>query len=113
MKKQPNNKALYIIRKSPYGDRILALHVTDTFREGYICFDDTNRGHMIKGKITEKDETTFTMIDRNEDIWIFEMVTIEMFQEEAYQYVYNGKNIAKLCATTDDLWEYYRKEFPM
>ena len=114
IKNQPNDKALYVIRKSPYGDGgQLVLHVTDTFKEGYICFDDTNRGHMIKGEITEQDESAFTMIDKNGDAWIFEIVTIEMFREDIYQCAYNGKNIAKLCTTTNDLGEYFRKEFPI
>lgn len=45
--KQPNEKALYLIKTSPYGGEQVVLHVTDKFKEGYLCFDDTDRGHMI------------------------------------------------------------------
>ena len=112
--KQPNDKALYILRKSPHGnDGQVVLHVTDTFKKGYLCFDDTNRGHMIKGEIIRQDKKTFLFRDVNGDLWEFEIVSIELFKEEAYRYVYNGVSIAQLCNTTEDLWEYYRKEFPM
>lgn len=52
--KQPNKDAVYILEKSPYGNgEQIVLYVTDEFRRGYICFDDTNRGHMIKGNIID------------------------------------------------------------
>lgn len=112
--KQPNPQALYVMRKSPYGDgKQLVLHVTDSFEEGYICFDDTNRGHMIEAKNVETKERSFSFIDTQDRLWEFEEVTIEEFENSLYQYVWNGQEIAKLCATTEDLWEYYRKEFPI
>lgn len=109
----PNDKALYIIRKSPHGEGQVVLHVTDTFKEGHVCFDDTNRGHMIRGEMLEQKEEMFTFRDKYGDIWEFEIVTIEKFDEEIYQYVYNGESILEICNTTEDLWKYYRKTFPM
>lgn len=110
----PNDKAFYVLRKTPHGvGGQVVLHVTDIFKAGYVCFDDTNRGHMIKGEIIEQNDRTFTFMDKNQDLWIFEIVTIELFCEEVYRYVCGGVEIMKFCNTTEDLWEYYRKEFPL
>ena len=112
--KQPNKEALYVMRQSPYGSgKQLILHVTDDFKEGYICFDDTNRGHMIEAKNVETKEHSFSFVDTQDRLWEFEEVTIEEFANNLCQYVGNGQEIAKFCATTEDLWEYYRKEFPI
>lgn len=105
---QPKKEALYVLKHSPYGDgQQLVLSVTDTFRKGYICFDDTNRGHMIQGKITEKTDHSFTLCDINQDKWEFEEVTIEMFQKELYRFVENGEYIKNICKTTEELWAYF------
>ena len=111
--KHPNEKALYIIRKSPHDDGQVVLHVTDTFKEGYVCFYDTNRGHMIKGIITFQEDKTFTIRDKHNEEWIFEIVTIDMYKENIYRYVFEGKSILETCHTTEELWEYFRKLFPI
>lgn len=111
--KHPNDKAVYVIRRSPYGEGQVVLHVTDTFRAGYLCYDDTNRGHMLRGEIIASDDDTFTFLRDDGDEWMFEIVTIEKFNQEVHHYVYNGKAISELCNSTEDLWEYYRKEFPL
>ena len=110
---QPNEKALYIIDEFPYGKDVLCLHVTDTFENGYLCFDDTERGHMIQGIIREKHLNGFEFEDRSGNVWIFREVTIQEFRHHISKTVYNGEAIAKLCTTTEDLWEYYRKKFPI
>lgn len=109
---QPNEKALYIIDKSPYGRNQLCLYVTDTFRDGYLCFDGLDRGHMISGFIKEKYENGFEFEDKEGRPWTFREVTIQEYRHHIYKHVYNGAAIAKLCTTTEDLWEYYRKEYP-
>lgn len=114
LENQPNPNALYVLIQSPYGDgQQLVLHVTDTFREGYICFDDTNRGHMIKGEIIEKTNNSFIMCDINQDKWEFMEVTIQMFRDDLYRFVGNGQRIKNYCNTTEELWEYYREQFPL
>lgn len=109
---QPNRKALYILDKSPVGKDQLCLYVTDQFSPGYICFDDTDRGHAIEGTIREKYDNGFKFEDKDGREWVFREVTIQEFRHHIYKTVYNGKDIAKLCTTTEDLWEYYRKQFP-
>ena len=100
------------MKESPYGnDKQLALHVTDDFREGYICFDDTNRGHMIEVEIIETREHSFSFADKQGRLWKFEEVTIEEFKSNLYKYVENGQMIANICGTTEELWEYYRDTF--
>lgn len=109
---QPNRKALYIIDKSPYGKDMLCLYVSDTFKPGYVCFDGLDRGHMIEGTITEKLSNGFHFKDTQDRAWTFREVTIQEFRHHISKKVYNGAAIAKLCTTTEDLWEYYRKEYP-
>lgn len=110
--KQPDEKALYRIKTSPYGGEQVVLHVTDKFKKGYLCFDDTDRGHMIQGEITECGENLFSFVDVNKNLWEFEEVTIEMFRERVYRFVVNGEEIAEKCKTTEELWEYYERCYP-
>ena len=110
--KQPNRKALYIIDEGPYGADQLCLHVTDSFRDGYLCFDDTNRGHMIRGTIKKRYKNGFMFESHKGDQWVFREVTIQEYRHRISRKVVNGEAIAKLCTTTEDLWEYYRKAFP-
>lgn len=109
---QPNKKALYNIDKFPYGKDMLCLHVTDTYNPGYLCFDGMDRGHMIEGSIKERFSNGFIFKDNENREWTFREVTIQEYRHHIAKKVYNGANIAKLCATTEDLWEYYRKEYP-
>lgn len=114
MSSQPNENALYVVKKSPYGNvEQLVLHVTDKFREGYLCFDDTNRGHMLQGEITAWNEQAFSFADKEKRLWEFEEVTIEEFKSKLCLLVSNGDEIAKKCATTKDLWKYYNELFPV
>lgn len=110
---QPNKKALYVIKEFPYGKNQLALHVCDDFQEGYLCFYDTGRGHMIEGKVEECFVDGFTFIDGHERKWVFKEVSIEVFREKLCNNVVNGKEIVDSCKTTEELWEYYRTEFPI
>ena len=112
--KQPNEQALYVIKKSPYGEgKQLAMHITESFREGYLCFYDTNRGHMIEVKITEIKDTSFLFEDFRNRQWEFEEVTIENFRKNICHHVGNWEAIANLCTTTSELWEYFQELFPI
>lgn len=110
---QPNKKAIYVIKEFPYGENQLALHVCDDFQEGHLCFYDTERGHMIEGNVEECFADGFYFIDKQKRKWVFKEVSIEEFQEKLWKNVVNGKEISDLCKTTEELWEYYRREFPI
>ena len=107
-----NEKALYIIDECPYGKDLLCLYVTESFKPGYLCFDLLDRGHMIKGTIDDVYNNGFTFSDDQNRTWVFREVTIQEYRHHIAKKVYNGPNIAKLCTNTEDLWEYYRKEYP-
>ena len=110
--KHPNDKAIYVIRKSPYGEGQVVLEVTDLFREGYLCFFDTNRGHMFQGEIISNEDETFTFRDKHDEEWVFEIVTIEKFKDNVYRCVCDGKHISECCNTTEELWGYFGELFP-
>ncbi len=116
---QPNEKALYVIDSCPHGsNNQLALHIIvrdspDEPGTAELCFYDTNRGHMIRGKMKKIQEYGFIWIDWRGDDWIFREVTIHEFRHSLWQYVCNGDSIAKVINTTEDLWEWYRKTFPI
>lgn len=116
---QPNSKALYNIDQTPWRkDGVqLALHVQ--IKNDILMFYDTNRGHMIHGKLVEEYENGFAFeafegegLSAN-GLWVFHEVTIEEFKHHIYKTVGNGKGIADTLKTTDELWEWYRKTFPL
>lgn len=116
---QPNLSALYVILKSPHtrgnhGSQ-LALHVQlreDNGRD-ILCFYDTDRGHMKPGDMVEIRDNGFTFVDHNGGTWEFREVTIQEFRHRLAKHVGNGEEIAKTIKTTEDLWEWYRKTFPI
>ncbi|GEM_PF-1384491 len=117
--KQPNEKALYVLDMGPDGNtQQLCLHMM--IRQApykpellELCFHDTDRGHMIRGKMKSTQEHGFTWTDWRGDDWTFREVTIQEFRNSLWQYVGNGYGIAKAIHTTEDLWEWYRKTFPI
>ena len=116
---QPNDKALYVILKSPHSIRPtqLALHVqlwegTDGYPET-LCFHDTNRGHMIQGETVGTDEHSLRFKDRDGEEWELREVTIQEFRHRLAKHVSDGDEIAKTIKSTEDLWEFYRKTFPL
>lgn len=76
-------------------------------------FDDTIRGHEIPGKVTAEDENgfTFTSTGYMPGEWRFDVLTIEEFRREHYKMVGGGETLAAKIKTTDDLHEWYRREF--
>lgn len=116
---QPNEKALYVIEDSPIGSLgdQLALHIQ--IIEGQLCYLDTNRGHMLEGRMKETFENGFIFAQnrdaerRKEGLWTFREVTIEEFKHHLYQHVSNGQSIADSINSTEELWQWYRTNFPL
>lgn len=78
-----------------------------------LWFDDSMHPHMIEGEIVSKTEDGFVF--RSDGFepgeWVFKVVTIENFRRWIYKHVGMGEVIAAKIHTTDDLHEWYRKNF--
>lgn len=116
---QPNDKALYCITQSPHSKKgtQLALHVqlwAKTLREPEtLCFYDTTRGHMIPGKVVGIQDDGFRFEDQRGNTWELREVTIQEYRHRLAKAVVNGEEIAKAIKTTEDLWHWYRRTFPI
>ncbi len=119
MAEQPNKKALYTYHHEGCRCDGLALHVIERETQYKIpglitlCFDGTDRGHMLDGKIIERTEDGFTFQRESGELFSFQECTLERFKSSVYKNVGNGANIAAAMADTADLWEWYRKEYPL
>lgn len=111
-----NQNALYIV-KIPLGKDLEGLAIQmqrwpinpEPGEKTGIAFHSTTRGHLIRGTITEKADGTI-IVQRNkkhEDPFIFRPCTLEMYRQKYYKMCENGQEIADMCTSTDDLWEYY------
>ncbi len=83
-------------------------------KDGELRFYDTNRGHMIRGKVIQDGDDAFVfecaagfMPGR----WTFKALTIEDFRRQTVRIVEDGAYITQTIKTTDDLQEWYRKTF--
>jgi hypothetical protein len=72
-----------------------------------------DHGHMIQGKVKDETENGFTF--RSEGYapgdWTFKVLTIQDFRRKYSKLVVEGDVIANTIKTTEDLHEWYRKEF--
>ena len=118
---QPNDRALYCILESPRSSRKpgtqLALHVqlwaATKDEPETLCFYDTGRGHMIPGQVVGIEDHSIRFEDEDGGIWELREVTIQEYRHRLAKTVQNGEEIAKAIKTTEDLWEWYRKTFPI
>ena len=104
-------EALYVHTNPIIGgnDKYIAVAVQE-FRPGVLAFFSTERGHTIEGKITSDNEGNVRVVDKH-GIWEFTPCTLDMFRRKYKNDVINGDDIAEVCETTDDLWEWYRRHF--
>lgn len=81
-------------------------------KEG-LRFFDTNRGHELPGKVTGETEKGFTFISTGAapGEWQFKVLTIEEFKRKHYKLVEGGQVLAAKTKTTEDLHQWYRREF--
>lgn len=118
---QPNDRALYCILEAPGSSRKpgtqLALHVqlwaATKDEPETLCFYDTGRGHMIPGQVVGIEDHAIRFEDERGGIWELREVTIQEYRHRLAKTVPNGDEIAKTIKTTEDLWEWYRKTFPI
>lgn len=106
-----NRRTTYIFtwpgEKKPAG---LALNCH--MKNGCLCFFSTTRGHMIEGEVaTDGDDAfTFTSAGFAPGLWSFRKLTIEDVRRGVI-WIENGAVVAQAIKTTDDLQEWYRKQF--
>lgn len=78
-----------------------------------LWFFDSIHPHMIQGVLVSETEDGF--IFRSDGFepgeWVFKVVTIENFRRWIYKHVGMGEVIAAKIHTTEDLHEWYRKNF--
>lgn len=109
-----DRRKLYYFR-TPEDPRFSGLaidcHMEQHNGKDYLCFNDTERGHMIEGTLEKEGETSFTLNSTRCDAgtWTFSVVTISIFRRWLYKYVDLGGAIAQKVNTTEDLHEWYRK----
>lgn len=117
---QPNPKALYVISKTharglqPAAEIAMYVQIwPDSLGQKHSLFYyDTDRGHAIPGEITGIGDTSIRFRDKDGVIWDLDEVTIDEYRNNLAEHLDNGQEIAKSCKTTEQLWAWYRKEYP-
>lgn len=72
-----------------------------------------DRGHTIPGEALREtnDGFTFRSNGYNPGEWTFKELTIKDFKRKHFKSVIGGEELAHTIKTTEDLHEWYRKEF--
>ena len=107
-----NQRAVYVFKPAGAKDFTgIALDVH--IHKENLRFFDTNRGHELPGKVTMETENgfTFTSTGTTAGEWQFKVLTIEEFKRKHYKLAEDGQTIAAKLKTTDDLHQWYRREF--
>lgn len=80
---------------------------------GKLRFFDTLRGHILPGQVEqeEADAFTFEAVGALAGRWSFRILTIQEFKRRVFLQVEGGEALAAVLKSTEDLHEWYRKEF--
>lgn len=72
-----------------------------------------DRGHTVPGEVLQEIENGFTFRSDgyNPGEWTFKELTMKDFKRKYFKLVVGGEEIALTIKTTEDLREWYRKEF--
>ncbi|MEG6566866.1 hypothetical protein V6B95_07780 [Thermoanaerobacterium saccharolyticum] len=107
-----DRQAVYIY-KLPYEKSFTGIALDVHMHKGNLRYFDTNRGHEIPGKITEETEKGFIFISEGSmpGEWQFKVLTIEEFKSKYYKLVEGGQTLVAKLKTTEDLHQWYRREF--
>lgn len=82
-------------------------------QEGRLRFFDTIRGHELRGAVSEEGEDSFAFQAEGalEGCWRFRALTLKEFKRRVALQVEGGAAMAAALKNTQDLHEWYRKEF--
>jgi len=107
-----DKRAVYIF-KTAGGNDFTGIVAGRTHSQREPAVFDTNRGHELPGKVTEETEKgfTFTSTGAAPGEWQFKVLTIEEFKRKYYKLAEGGQTMAAKLNTTDDLHQWYRREF--
>ncbi len=107
-----NQRAVYVFK--PPGEKDFTGIAMDVhMHKEDLRFFDTNRGHELPGKVTEETEKGFTLTAAGSapGEWQFKVLTIHEFKRKYYKLVEGGQALAAKIKTTEDLHQWYRREF--
>ena len=96
------------------GEAVCAGLALDVHIQGEtLRFFDTIRGHEIPGEVMAEEENGFTFISTGyrPGEWRFDVLTVEEFRRDRYKLVEGGQALAAIIKSTDDLHQWYRREF--
>lgn len=107
-----DQRAVYVFK--PPGEKdftgiALDVHIhKETLR-----FFDTNRGHELSGKVTQETDNGFIFTSTGiiQGEWQFKVLGIGEFKRKYFKLVEGGQTLAAKLQTTEDLHQWYRREF--
>jgi len=107
-----DKRAVYIF-KTAGGKDFTGIALDVHIHKENLRFFDTNRGHELPGKVTEEAEKSFTFTSTGAapGEWQFKVLTIEEFKRKFYMLAEGGQTMEAKLKTTDDLHQWYRREF--
>jgi hypothetical protein len=108
-----DRRAVYAV-KFPNEEDFQNLAMDVHIHKGNLRFlSPPDRGHEIEGKLGTETKDGFTWISDHTFAgeWHFKICTIDDFRDKYYKFIYDGATIAKIIQTTEDLHEWYRKNF--
>jgi len=107
-----NQKAVYVFKMAGEADyHGIAMDVHP--HNGCLRFFDTNRGHDIEGTVQSDGPESFSFVSSGyaPGVWSFKLLTLQDFRRKYYKLVSGGDELSRILQTTDDLHEWYRKEY--
>ena len=112
---QPNDRALYVIKKSPLNnDTQLALHVQLWAGIPEILrFHDTIQEYKIPGRVAKIEDDAIHFKDTDGATWTLQEVTIEEYRLRLAKHVEYGEILANSIKSTEKLWQWYRNQYPL
>lgn len=107
-----DQRAVYVFK--PPGEKDFTGIALDVhIHKEALRFFDTNRGHELPGKVTQETDNGFIFTSTGiiQGEWQFKVLGIGEFKRKYFKLVEGGQVLATKLQTTEDLHQWYRREF--
>ena len=116
-KRYADPEKIYTVRMAGDAEaNMVAMDVDDSGEtiDGICFLTPPDHGHAISGRMGKQTENGFTFLSKGyaKGEWEFAELTYDVLKAGFYKHLYGGEHLLELVHSTEEIREYYHKNFP-